>query len=132
MPFGRQVDLKRVTGEKRDKSQEFFAFQNYSSSIRRFTFYNVTKQAGSFLPVIIPGRGNFFLYLGRDERKSVNLPVGMMQGNPDRFPLVFKYKDILDIILFSQFSITILPDTEQVPNTGKGHLGQSSAVLGRV
>ena len=90
---------------------------------------HITKQASVLFLQVFLRVVNHQLKLFRNKGIAVNLPMRMGHCNSDDIPAVFKYKDVLDILIHAKGLKAFNPKLHQLAYVGCRKLGQRDCML---
>src|SRR5690554_2758578 len=110
MALGIDMHFIGIAGKERYEGSEVLVINDNSLPIVKLFLQYIAVEAAARLLFVFFSRFEFSFNDGWYKWERVNLSVGMVQSYAYSFALVFKYEDILNCWVASQFFVAVGPD----------------------
>src|ERR1039458_1240394 len=131
VPLGQDPGFEGETGRVRSDGQEAVAVGNDAHSGLGLLPYDVTKNAALFVYVILLRAFQFLGDILGNNRQRDQLPMGMLQRRPCRYPMVLEDQDVLEATVLLQIDDAVAVGPQDIFNALLRNGGQGSVVVGR-
>lgn len=125
MPYGYSVKNGRKTVK-----EIVFKYDSFAKIL--FCFEHITEQTVSFFLAVFLCRLKFQLQLFRNYRVTIDLSMWMRHGGSNHTAAVFKDKNIFDVFILADVSITLCPQVDQFSHVFIAELFEGGVVTWRI
>jgi hypothetical protein len=117
MGFRKNPCLKWKSGGKRGDGKEGLVFNDDAALLLNFLSDDITEDAPVLIIEILFGPIDFFSHSPRDNRKSDELRVGMLQRSPGCDTVIFEDEDISESLVIPQINDPVTVGRQNVFDT---------------
>ena len=132
MALAREVDLVRPACEERDRGEPATAARHDPPAVGELLAVEVAPQAAAGLLAMRLCVGGLTLEDRRDRRVRVDLAVGVVERDPDRFAAVLERVHVRDLVPCAEDQRPVRPDRDQPTHVTNGHRAELPRVLGGI
>ena len=126
------VDLVGKVGEEWNESHKPLFFKDNPRAVLDLLTANRVEEVLSRQFEVCFGIMNLGRQPGGNERKGVQLPVGMRHGHSDHASLVLENEDVANLFLFPEEGVAVAPQTEQVKKMVVRQPRDGAVVIGAI